>query len=136
MRTQDFEYKEGEDYREIDGMWYWIDEEHQGHILISEVVVKKYNLSDCPSLMELEDDEYEDWFEEEAAVYQKKYPYEIYINHCSGITPIGGSPDDIKETTPHGDAYSEEFISWWCGFPIELLKESENDVFIHGWCNG
>ena len=34
------EYKEGEDYREIDGMWYWIDEEHQGHILINEVVVK------------------------------------------------------------------------------------------------
>ena len=68
MTTQDFEYKEGEDYREIDGMWYWIDEEHQGHILISEGVVKKYNLSDCPSLMELEDDEYEDWFEEEAAV--------------------------------------------------------------------
>ena len=72
MTNHEIEYKEGEDYQERDGMWYWIDEEHSGHILISEEIVEKFKLSKCPSLMELEDDEYEEWFEEEAAVYQKK----------------------------------------------------------------
>ena len=47
-----------------------------------------------------------------------------------------GSPEEAVEETPHGATYSEEFISWWCEFPIELLKEKEKDVFIHGWRNG
>ena len=136
MTIQEFEYKEGEDYEERDGMWYWIDPEHQGHILINNATIKKYDLAKCPSLMELEDDEYEHWFEEEAEKYKELYPHEIYINHCSGVTPIGGSPDEAVEETPHGAAYSEEFISWWCGFPLELLGEPEKDVFILGWCNG
>lgn len=132
----DIEYKEGEDYYERDGMWYWIDPEHAGHILVSQKMVSKYDLGKCPSLMELEDDEYEDWFEEEAAKYQELYPYEIYINHCSGVTPIGGNPEEAVTETPHGDAYSENFIAWWCEFPIDLLSEPEANVYIHGWCNG
>lgn len=132
----DIPYKEGEDYQEREGMWYWIDPEHEGHILVSSEMIEKYDLAKCPSLMELEDDEYEDWFEEEADKYKELYPCEIYINHCLGITPMGGKDNEITEETPHGLAYSEEFIAWWCEFPIELLKEQEKDVFIHGWCNG
>ena len=132
----DIEYKEGEDYRERNGMWYWIDPNHEGHILISDNIIKKYDLSKCSSLMELEDDEYEDWFDEEAGKYKELYPCEIYIDHCLGVTPIGGKYDDISEETPYGLAYSEEFIAWWCEFPIEILKEPEKDVYIHGWCDG
>ena len=40
MTIQEFEYKEGEDYEES-GMWYWIDPEHHGYILINNATIKK-----------------------------------------------------------------------------------------------
>lgn len=98
--------------------------------------VEKYSLSVEDLLWESERDEFEDLFEDKADFYLEKYPYTMLISHCCGCTPINGTEDQIERYTPRGDSYSKEFVSWWNGFPVELVDEDEELVYKVNWCDG
>ena len=136
-----------DEYRIIDNLTYWEDQNHFGSVYLTQEMYDKYDLDRCPSCETIEEayGEYDpDWMPE------RKFCYVIYIDHCSGVTPVGVDYSDggIKDgqfinyqvnatqETPHGECYSEEFAAWWCEFPIELLSEPDENVLITGWCDG
>jgi len=123
-------YKDGLDYgyRIIDGEVYAEDENHHGTILLTEEMAAKYSLDDD---YRLEDDWYEEeWMDED----MKNFTHEICIDHAAAYV----DPETGEEThnSPHGELYSEEFVAWWCGFDVDMLKESDDKVRIWGWCDG
>ena len=79
-----------------------------------------------------------------------QFTHVISIDHCAGVTPLGVEYSDgewidgkfcnfelhATQETPHGDCYDEDFVAWWCEFPVELLTEPEENVRIGGWADG
>ena len=66
----------------------------------------------------------------------RKYAYVIGIDHCAGVTPLGVDANEITWETPHGECYDNDFVAWWCEFPVELLDEPDENVLIGGWSDG
>lgn len=115
--------------------FYWDDDNHAGAIFISQRMVEKYKLEDDADSIE----EFfigNHWSDDEREEY-KNYTHELYVHHCAGWTKTKeeGYGNSISET-PHGEAYSEEFVMWWLGYPLELLSEPKEDVMIFSWCDG
>ena len=139
--------EETNDYRIIEGLTYWEDASHFGSVWLTQEMYDKYDLDRCGHCESIEEayGEYDpEWMPE------RKFCYVIYIDHCSGVTPIGVefSEADRKDgkwinfklnatqETPHGECYEEDFVAWWCQFPAELLDEPDENVLITGWCDG
>lgn len=117
-------YYDGSEYRIIDGEVYEEDGNHFGTIWLTEAMVDKYGLRDV-AFAEEEDDYKPDELGPE-------FCYTIMIDHACGF--IDPSTGESSMDTPHGQAYSEEFVAWWNEFPVKLL--SEDSVFISGWADG
>ena len=120
--------------------YYWDDENHEGHIIISQRMVDKYNLEgDADSIEEFFDCiTSNDEEREECRKEYKNYTHELYVHHCAGWSKRKEEVDygDSYSTTPHGETYSDEFVMWWLGYPLELLSEPKEDVLIYSWCDG
>lgn len=112
------------DYRIIDGEVYVEDGNHFGTLWLTEAAVDKYGVRDI-AFAEDEDDYRPDDLGPE-------FCYTISIDHaCGFIDPATG---EIEMMTPHGQAYDEEFVAWWCRFPQKMLGDKE--VVINGWSDG
>ena len=120
-------------YRIIDGLTYWEDPNHFGSIYLTQEMYDKYDLGRC-SIVETVEEAYGEYDPE--WMPDRKYAYVIGIDHCAGVTPLGADVDEITYDTPHGECYEEDFVAWWCEFPVELLDEPEENVFIGGWSDG
>ena len=121
-------YYPSSEYRIIDGVVYVEDENHFGTIWMTEEMVSKYNLQDIAFRDEDEDEDF--WGD----LKSPELCYEIPIDHaCGFIDPATGK---LEQITPHGQAYSEEFAAWWNEFPVQLLSEPEDKVWISGWADG
>ena len=131
----------GEEYERYESGYYWHDLNHSGLIYVSQKMVDKYNLNETP----LDDA----WRKEYLFVYgddedgiegadelQKKYVQEIYIQHATHLTKTKDINSEDISPTPHGETHSDEFVAWWNDFPVELLKEAEEDCYVAGWCDG
>ena len=125
-------YDEGEGQLYESG-FYWDDDNHEGHILISQRMVDKYKLEDDADLIE---DFFYGWSDEDREEY-KNYTHELYVHHCAYWSKTKEEEvDRCSSYTPHGETYSEEFVMWWLGYPPELLNEPKEDVLIYSWCDG
>ena len=136
-----------DDYRIIEGLTYWEDPNHFGAIYLTQEMYDKYDLSRCGCCQTLEE-AYDDMADEMRR--SPELTYVISIDHCAGVTPLGveySSSDRVGDKwvnfvnhstheTPHGDCYEEDFIAWWCEFPVELFDEPDENVHIGGWCDG
>jgi len=136
-----------DDYRIIEGLTYWEDANHFGVIYLTQEMYDKYDLSRCGCCQTLEE-AYDDMADELRR--SPAFIYVISIDHCAGVTPLGveySSSDRVGDKwvnhvnnytleTPHGDCYEEDFIAWWCEFPVELFDEPDENVVIGGWCDG
>ena len=120
-------------YRIIDGLTYWEDVDHFGTIYLTQEMYDKYDLDRCPCCETIEEcyGEYDEDY-----MPGRQYTHVISIDHCAGVTPLGVDSSDSTYETPHGECYEEDFIAWWCEFPVELLTEPEENVSIGGWANG
>jgi len=143
IKDKQLEWNDEKSWRRYESGYYFDDENHSGHIYVSQRMVDKYNL--CHEMMDdkwLEEalqDCYDEEDEASAKELQAKYAQEIYITHAIGYSPEGCSSEHRRNciwNTPHGDIGSEEFVAWWNDFPVALLKEGEDDVYIAGWCDG
>lgn len=118
-------YYPSTEYRIIDGEVYVEDENHFGTIWITEEMVTKYGLQEVA----IRDDDDSEWVDKSPELC-----YEIIIDHaCGFIDPTTG---ELEQSTPHGDAYSEEFVAWWNDFPVNLLSEDPDKVLVSGWSDG
>ena len=147
-KIDNYEITEYNDYyRIIEGLTYWEDQNHFGCIYLTQEMYDKYDLSRvgcCETLVEA----YDDMAEELRPGPQ--FTHVISIDHCAGVTPLGVDYSDgewidgkycnhvlhATYDTPHGDCYDEDFVAWWCEFPVELLTEPEENVQIGGWADG
>jgi hypothetical protein len=147
-KIDDYEITEYTDYyRVIEGLRYWEDLNHFGTVWVTQEMYDKYDLSRCSCVETSEElfGEYDEDFNP-----GREFTYVISIDHCAGVTPLGVDYDEgewkdgkyinfvlhATQETPHGDCYDEEFVAWWCGFPVELLDEPEQNVQITGWADG
>ena len=143
--------KSTNDYRIIEGLTYWEDQDHFGSIYLTQEMYDKYGLDRCPScetIVESYGDE-DGEFRKDVGIGDE-FIYVISIDHCAGVTPLGveyssGEWIDGKfcnfklhavQETPHGDCYDDDFVAWWCEFPVEILSEPNENVQIGGWCDG
>ena len=136
-----------DEFRIIDGLIYWEDNNHFGAIYLTQEMYDKYDLKRCPCCETLEE-AYDDMADELRE--SPEFIYVISIDHCAGVTPLGVEQssadrlgdkwvnyvDNSSYETPHGDCYDEDFIAWWCEFPVELLNEPDENVRIGGWSDG
>ena len=133
-KIDNYEVTESNDYyRIIEGLTYWEDHNHFGAIYLTQEMYDKYDLSRClccETLVEAYDDMAEEMGQ------PPEFIYVISIDHCAGVTPLGVDYDEHTYETPHGHCYDEDFIAWWCEFPVELLSEPDENVRIGGWANG
>ena len=136
-----------DEYRIIEGLTYWEDVNHFGAIYLTQEMYDKYDLDRCPCCETVEEcyGEYDEDY-----MPGRQYTHVISIDHCAGVTPLGVEYSDgewidgkfcnfkmlATQETPHGECYEEDFIAWWCEFPVELLTEPEENVVISGWANG
>ena len=117
-------------FRESGGGYYWIDDDHYGEIFVSQYIVDKYKLGDDVI------DPIEEWFEDEedaAEEWEEKlsgFSHYIITTGCIGFTSTRDDTESPNPQTPRGKIDSDEFKSWWNNFPIELLSEASNDIFI------
>ena len=120
-------------FRIIDGLTYWEDVNHFGTIYLTQEMYDKYDLDRCPCCETIEEcyGEYDEDY-----MPGRQYTHVISIDHCSGVTPLGVDENHSTYETPHGDCYEDEFVAWWCEFPVELLSESDENVQIGGWADG
>ena len=147
-KIDNYEITEYNDYYRIfEGLTYWEVANHIGTIYLTQEMYDKYDLSRCHNVESVEEafGEYDEDY-----MPERKFCYVLHIDHCAGVTPLGvdygeGVWVDGKlssyqlnatQETPHGDCYDEEFVAWWCEFPVELLYELEENVQITGWCDG
>ena len=140
-----------DEYRIIEGLTYWEDVNHFGSIYLTQEMYDKYDLDRCPCCETFEECYGDDdgSFREDMSI-DKKFTHVISIDHCAGVTPLGveyssGEWIDGKfcnfelhatQETPHGDCYDEDFVAWWCEFPVELFTEPEENINIGGWADG
>ena len=128
-----------EEWTRYESGYYSHDPNHSGRIFVSQKMVDKYNLDEVPI---------EEWYQEELErlgdepdqeeldflnEMKEEWAQVIFVSHS------GGWDKDSKEgwgddDTPHGQIWSEEFVAWWNGFPLELLNE--DDVYIYSWADG
>ena len=136
-----------DEYRIIEGLTYWEDHNHFGTIYLTQEMYDKYDLDRVAYCETIEEcyGEYDEDF-----MPGRQYTHVLTIDHCAGVTPIGVdygegiwidgkfSSYQLNATyeTPHGDCYDEEFVAWWCEFPVELLSEPDENVYIGGWSDG
>ena len=144
IKDEQLEVNWDESWTRYESGYYFHDENHSGCIYVSQRMVGKYKLNH--TVLD------EEWFNDEMGVYgddeeqieylrelQAKYAQEIYISHATAFSAEGCSREHHRvgdRETPHGDIGSENFVAWWNDFPVELLKEAEDDVYIAGWCDG
>ena len=138
------------DYRIIEGLTYWEDPNHFGSVYLTQEMYDKYDLDRCPTcetILEAYGDDGE--FQKDANIGDE-FTHVISIDHCAGVTPLGveyssGEWIDKKfcnfelhatQETPHGDCYDDDFVAWWCEFPVEILSEPDTNVYIGGWSDG
>ena len=114
------------EWRWIDGLYYWEDQNHSGSIWVTPEMIEKHNLQ---LVVEELDDDIKD--EDE-----KHFTHEIWVDHCDGVSETQMFEEEMTNETPHGEVYGEEFAAWWCSFPLALLYDPKDQVKIQGWCNG
>ena len=96
--------EETNDYRIIEGLTYWEDASHFGSVWLTQAMYNTYGLDRCGACETIEEayGEYDpEWMPE------RKFCCVIYIDHCSGVTPIGMRGLDSLERTPkpgHNDS--------------------------------
>ena len=129
-----------DEYRRHESGYYFEDTEHFGAVFVSQQMVDKYSLDHTPI-----DKWYEEQVEYEDDEEQLKYLEEmkcnwaqvIIIDHCTGYsTTSDRSHSGYHSMTPHGHIGDQEFVAWWCDFPVELLNESSVDVCVASWADG
>lgn len=129
-----------DEYRRHESGYYFEDEEHFGTVFVSQKMVDKYSLDHTPI---------DEWYENESefeddedqlaylAEMKEKWSMVIEIDHCWGYSETSDRyHKGYQNKTPHGEIWTESFVAWWCDFPVEILKESKEDVFIAGWADG
>ena len=117
-------------FREADGGYYWNDDDHYGEIFVSQDIVDKYKLGDDVV------DPIEEWFadEEDAAEEWEErlagFSHYIITTSSIGFTSTRNDTESPNTDTPRGKIDSVEFKAWWNNFPVELLEESDSEVFV------
>ena len=131
--------EDANDYSRYESGFYWIDRKHSGLLFMSNKIVQKYQMR------MISDDDIKLWIDDcglmdnEKLDCMRKYDYAVYIYHAEAfsITKDGLDFSSGSYTkTPHGECYSSEFVSWFNGFPPELLQEGDDDLRIVRWCDG
>ena len=133
-KIDNYEITEYNDYyRIIEGLTYWEDHNHFGTIFITQAMYDKYDLGRCGCCETIKEayGEYDEDF-----MPGRQYTHVIHIDHCAGVTPLGVDASENTMDTPHGEVHDEDFVAWWCEFPVELLSEPEENVQITGWWDG
>ena len=112
--------------------FYWIDEEHDGKIWLTTLLIDKYNLNinDLFSKTEHLEEKLEDWgkgedYDLEVASLED-YSHYIYIQYCTHVTGKKEDFDNIEnwiEETTHGSLHSNELLAWLNNFPVQILSE-------------
>ena len=129
-----------DEYRRFESGYYFEDEEHFGTVFVSQKMVDKYNLDHTPILEWYEEKSHLEDNEEELAYLREmkeKWSQVIDIDHCWGYSETSDRyHKGYQSKTPHGEIGDEAFIAWWCDFPVEILKEGKEDVFVAGWADG
>ena len=127
------------DYSRFESGFYWNDAQHSGLLFISSRLVDKYQLRMIP------DDNIECWIDDcglnasDREESLERYTYAIYIHHAEAFSITKDGLDfssGAYTRTPHGECYSLEFVAWFNGFTVELLKEGKEDLKIVRWCDG
>ena len=127
------------DYSRFESGFYWNDSQHSGLLFVSSGLVDKYQLRMIP------DDNIECWIDDcglnasDREESLERYAYAIYIHHAEAFSITKDGLDfssGAYTRTPHGECYSLEFVAWFNGFAVELLKEGKEDLKIVRWCDG
>ena len=129
------------EWRFIEGLYYWEDENHFGKFFLTEAMVEKHNLKGIAVRLEDDLDDWDGtgWSEE---IENNGFTHLLTIDHCAGVSK-GNTEDDwmtCKQDTPHGQVWSKEFVSWWCEVPMAFFDdaddENEPQVLMIGWADG
>ena len=132
--TDEFDDKpiDEENYRLIDGLYYFYDENHFGNIWVTPEMIEKHNLQAIVEPIE-DGDNYTDWDWEASA-----YTHSIFVTNCSGVSKGNTRKDWHQQDsdTPFGEVWSDEFRAWWNEFPLALLDEPEEQVMVWGLADG
>ena len=130
------EYNESEDCFRYDSGCYWEQFDVSSIIFVTQIIADKYKLEPL-STEEWSKDawKYAEWVDKDAEFFlqmQSKYAGLVYLDH---VIDFSETKDGEHTTdTPHGNVKSLEFVAWFNSIPVELLKESEDDVFVERWC--
>ena len=124
----------GEQYK---GYYYFADENHSGHLWVTEAGAKKHNFEPDERLDEI-------WDEEEVAEFNEDRPkdnpwvYSVYIVQYWSVYDSNGieiDSDHWKDLPPDCEPYEDEFVLGINGIPESLIDDEEN-CEVQGWCDG
>ena len=124
----------GEEHK---GYYYFCDQNHSGHLYVTEEGARKYNFKPDERLDEI-------WDEEELAEINEDQPkdnpfvYDVYIEQYWSVYDSKGVfiPEQERNKLPIDcQPYEDEFVMAINGIPPALLDDEEH-CFIAGWCDG